>query len=245
MKRTTLCCSLLLLLFQSSLFGQEPNYHWMKKMEIIRAEDFYFEPVDHQITDSRGNIYRLMVFSEEAVLEDTTITSGVGNTFILIKHNSQGRMEWVRKIVGFDEEEDTDWGWVSSLCFDSKENVVIGGKLWTSELNFGNGAKLVNSCAPEYCENLFAATYSPQGKLIETVSFSLPEDNEALYPVLNVDSKGRKTFSFFTDAPELTISGEKVSLNNNLNLVTVQLSSDKQLEYSSLIKISDGYYNSP
>lgn len=242
MKRTTLYCSLLFLLFQSSLFGQVPNYHWMKKMEIIRAEDFYFEPIDHLLVDSRGNVYRLMVFSEEAVLEDTTITAGIGNSFLLIKHSSQGKREWVRKIVGFDEEEDTDWGWASSLCFDSKENVVIGGKLWTTELDFGDGARLVNACAPEYCDNLFAATYSPQGKLLETVSFSLPENNEALYPILNVDAKDRKTFSFFTDAPELNIGGEKVTLNDNINLVTVHLSSDNQLEHSSLIKISDGYF---
>lgn len=214
----------------------------MKKMEVIRAEDFYFEPIDHLLVDSRGNVYRLMVFSEEAVLEDTIITAGIGNSFLLVKHNSQGRREWVRKIVGFDEEEDTDWGWASSLCFDSKENVVVGGKLWTTELDFGDGARLVNACAPENCENLFAATYSPQGKLLETFSFSLPEDNEALYPILNVDAKDKKTWSFFTDAPELNIGGKKVTLNDNINLVTVHLSSDNQLEHSSLIKISDGYY---
>lgn len=242
MKRNTLYCSLLFLLFQSNAFGQEPSFHWMKKMEIIRAEDFYYEPIDHQITDSRGNIYRLMVFSEEVVLEDTTITAGIGNTFILIKHNSQGKREWVRKIVGFDEEEDTDWGWVSSLCLDPQENIVIGGNLWTTEVDFGDGKRLVNACAPDYCDNLFAASYSPQGKLIETTSFSVPEDNEALYPILSVDANSKKTFSFFTDAPELNIGGEKVSLNDNLNLVTVQLSSENELEYSSSIKISDGYY---
>lgn len=242
MKRTTLYCSLLFLLFQSNVFGQEPSFHWMKKMEIIRAEDFYYEPIDHQITDSRGNIYRLMVFSEEVVLEDTTITAGIGNTFILIKHNSQGKREWVRKIVGFDEEEDTDWGWVSSLCLDPQENIVIGGNLWTTEVDFGDGKRLVNTCAPDYCENLFAATYSTQGKLIETVSFSLPEDNRASSSVLNIDAKGRKTFSFFTDAPELSIEGGKVELSNNANLVTVQLSSKNQLEYSSFVPISNGHF---
>lgn len=242
MKRNTLYCSLLFLLFQSNVFGQEPSFHWMKKMEIIRAEDFYYEPIDHQITDSRGNVYRLMVFSEEAVLEDTTITSGVGNTFMLIKHNSQGKREWVRKIVGFDDEEDTDWGWVSSLCLDPQENIVIGGNLWTAEVDFGDGKRLVNACAPDYCENLFAATYSPQGKLIETVSFSLPEDNRASNSVLNIDAKGRKTFSFFTDAPELSIEGGKVELSNNANLVTVQLSSKNQLEYSGFVPISNGYF---
>jgi len=242
MKRNTLYCSLFFLLFQSNVFGQEPSFHWMKKMEIIRAEDFYYEPIDHQITDSRGNVYRLVVFSEEAVLEDTTITSGVGNTFMLIKHNSHGKREWVRKIVGFDDEEDTDWGWVSSLCLDPQENIVIGGNLWTAEVDFGDGKRLVNACAPDYCENLFAATYSPQGKLIETVSFSLPEDNRASNSVLNIDAKGRKTFSFYTDAPELSIEGGKVELSNNANLVTVQLSSKNQLEYSGFVPISNGYF---
>lgn len=245
MKRSTLYCSLLFLLFQSSLFSQQPNYHWIKKMEVIRAEDFYFEPIDHLVVDSRGNVYRLIVFSEEAVLEDTTITAGIGNSFLLIKHNSQGKMEWVRKIVGFDEEEDTDWGWVSSICLDPQENIVIGGDFWTSEVDFGNGERLVNSCTPEYCENLFAATYSPQGKLIETLSFSLPEDNEALYPILNVDSRGRKTFSFFTDASELNIGSEKISLNANMNFVNLQLSSDHQLEQINSLHVSENSFFAP
>lgn len=238
MTRVTLYCSLLFLLFQSSVFGQEPNYHWMKKMEIIRAEDFYFEPNNHLLVDSRGNVYRLQAFGEKAILEDTIITTDADDAFLLTKHNRQGKLEWARKIVGYEDGDYSYWGWTNSFCFDPQENLVISGYFWSDELDFGNGKRLALSCNSSFCDNLFTATYSPQGKLLDAVAFELPEDYQALYPILHVDSRGKKIFSFLTDAPELNIGGKQVKLSKNINLATLQLSPTNELELFSSIKIS-------
>ncbi|WP_421797790.1 T9SS type A sorting domain-containing protein [Haliscomenobacter sp.] len=240
MKLTTFYCSLLFLFFQNSLFSQQPNYQWMKKMEVLRAERFTFYSNNHLLVDSRGNSYRLQVFRDETSLEDTTLTTDGHDAFLLTKHNSEGKLEWARKIVGYNGGDEAHWGWTNSICFDLQENLIISGLFWSNELDFGSGTRLAAACSPGLCHNLFTATYSPQGNLIDKIAFAMPENHQVLYPILHVDSRGKKIFTFVTDAPMLRIGDKLIRMQYVVKVVTLQLSSKNELEHFTTFEMDGG-----
>ncbi len=126
-----------------------------------------FSTVSDVKTDRDGNIYQTGYFSQYLQMGSQSVdpkckTGDCRNYFFLSKHDSQGKLLWIRYAVGTARSV--------GLAFDRKGDVYLAGNVWSKTLRFtSEDTTTVMLDKPnDYNAGFFSCKYKPDGKVLES-----------------------------------------------------------------------------
>ena len=214
---------------------------WVRNGDI--GEDGYLYGID---TDKSGNVYVSSNLSGETHFEGAPIVSTTGaNDMFLIKYDTSGNFVWIKTAGGIGDDGGND------VKIDSDGNILVAGY-------FRDNAKFDNTILTAHGSfDIFAAKYSPTGKLIWVKQFGGTGSQTAW--AVNSDEKnncyltgwfsGTGAFDNTTIVSTGDADAYIIKYDKNGNLIWVEPTAtglDKQVCQSVFVKANNlaisGYY---
>ena len=200
-----------ILSFSGFIFGQTPNWNWVKKSGGT-AQDY-----GRAVTsDASGNVYVTGSFYSASMSFSTTSLTNKDNTgtspdVFVVKYDPSGNVLWAKSAGGtsYDEGE--------SINVDANGNVFVTGYFLSSTINFSG--TILNNTGDD---DLFVAKYDLNGILqwVKSASGSSTEKNASI----NIDAFGDIIVTGRFDSPTINFSGTTLtntssSLNSDFYIV--------------------------
>ncbi|MBP7169649.1 MAG: hypothetical protein KBA42_05115, partial [Bacteroidales bacterium] len=159
-------------------FNTTGNVVWVRTMGGSEGD----QPDDLAI-DNQENIYVSGFFQGTCDFGlGNTLTSSGGNDGFMVKYNSSGTFQWVRKVAyGISGNER-----ISSISIGKDGNLYVAGMSQSSSFTVGDGTNEQSYTNADSNRDLFLASFTPSG--IYRWSRQIPgNNNSALFRAIAVD----------------------------------------------------------
>lgn len=243
----------LTLLFIGSLAlqAQTPAYHWLTKSDGERNDRYSYEADNTFLVDRQGNSYQLERINVQIDYGDTILYSDndeVG-AYALAKYNRNGQLQWAHKLVGLDDgAESKYWGWINTLSLDEQDNLILCGEFESTHFALGGKDTLQNRCPQDFCNTIFLAKISPQGKVLSTEQHygygDVQYENDyfgVTSAVMRQDGKGLPWMALNVWADTLVLDSQKIPFDpETFHTLLVHREGNGQTKIQSVLEVEGG-----
>ncbi|MCK9393707.1 hypothetical protein M0Q03_02785, partial [bacterium] len=145
--------------------------------------------------DRDGFVYLVGYFGGKADFDPSEkefiLDAGIGRDGFIVKYDSDGRFLWAQKVGNEEsipfEDSDIRFEQISSIGFDSNNNVYIGG-YFNGEIEFKDIKENMNTLiASKYSKNIFLAKYDKNGNNLKSLALSGGIIGETKEILVNLD----------------------------------------------------------